>query len=119
VSSQRGRAKKRAVVILSILAALLAVELGREYLSYRMASNRLEGGYWKLQGRAGLAKDEVRKLIGEPDRVEQAAAEENWYWQARTYRGPIFKLFTSRRGYELNAQFDKDGRLVDVFSKVD
>ena len=111
--------KKRALVILCILGALLAIEFGREYVSFRMASNRLEGGYWKLQGRTGLMKDEVRGIIGEPDRVEEGAADENWYWYARNRRGPIFRLFTPRAGYELNVQFDKQGRMLDVYSKVE
>lgn len=111
------RTKKRVLIILCVLAALLTFELGREYVVHRMESNRLEGGYWKLQGRAGLTKDEVRALLGEPHRIEQSAADENWYWYARESRGPLWKLVTSG-GYELNVQFDKTGRMLDVYSKV-
>ncbi|MBD0371005.1 MAG: hypothetical protein ICV60_09235 [Pyrinomonadaceae bacterium] len=110
--------KKRVVIILSIVVALFALEVGREYLVYRMASNRLEGGYWKLQGRAGLSKEEVRAIAGEPDQVEQSATDENWYWYARNSRGPLWKIINRSRGYELNVQFDKTGRMLDVYSKV-
>jgi outer membrane protein assembly factor BamE (lipoprotein component of BamABCDE complex) len=110
--------KKRVIVILCLLAALLALEAGREYVVYRMASNRLEGGYWKLQGRVGLSQEEVRAILGEPDRVETGAADENWYWYARASRGPLLRVVGSGSGYELNAQFDKEGRMLDVYSKV-
>lgn len=110
--------KKRVVIILSILVALFALELGREYVAYRMASNRLEGGYWKLQGRTGMTREEVRKAIGEPDMVSPAATEENWYWLASNHRGPILKFLSSGEGYILNAQFDKEGRMIDVYSKL-
>jgi outer membrane protein assembly factor BamE (lipoprotein component of BamABCDE complex) len=112
------RTKKRVVIILSILMALVAVEAGREYVVYRMASNRLEGGYWKLQGRTGITKDDVRAALGEPHRVETGATDENWYWYARESRGPIWKVVAPRGGYELNVQFDKTGRMLDVYSKV-
>lgn len=112
------RTKKRVVIILGIVAALLAVELGREYLVYRMASNRLEGGYWKLQGRVGLTKEEVRAALGEPNRVETGATDENWYWYARASRGPLWRMVSRGSGYELNVQFDKTGRMLDVYSKV-
>lgn len=111
------RKKKRVVVILSILIVLLACEVGREYVVYRMASNRLEGGYWKLQGRTGLTKDEVRAIVGEPHRVETGATDENWYWYAQQSRGTLWKIAISG-GYELNVQFDKAGRMLDVYSKV-
>lgn len=111
------RTKKRVVIILGILLALLAVEAGREYVVYRMASNRLEGGYWRLQGRTGMTKDEVRALLGEPHRVEQSAADENWYWYARQSRGPLWKIAPGG-GYELNVQFDRAGRMLDVYSRV-
>jgi hypothetical protein len=110
--------KKRGIVILSILALLFAVELGREYLVYRLASNRLEGAYWKLQGRTGMTKEEVRAALGEPGRVETGAADENWYWYARDARGPLWKILSPGTGYELNVQFDKSGRMLDVYSKV-
>lgn len=110
--------KTRVVIILCILVALFAIELGREYVTYRMASNRLEAGYWKLQGRTGITKDEVRALLGEPDRIEQGATDENWYWYARNRRGPVWKLVNRSTGYELNAQFDKTGRMLDVYSKL-
>jgi hypothetical protein len=112
------RTKKRAVLILSILLVLLGAELGREYLSYRMALNRLEGSYWKLHGRTNLTKEEVRAMVGEPSRIESGAGEENWYWYAHEARGPLWRLITPARGYELNAQFDKSGRMIDVYSKV-
>lgn len=112
------RTKKRVVIILSILAVLLAFELGREYIVYRLESNRLEGGYWKLQGRTGLGKEEVRALMGEPGAVETGATDENWYWYARSARGPLWKLIDRGSGYELNVQFDKTGRMLDVYSKV-
>lgn len=112
------RTKKRLAVILIILLALLAVEAGREYVVYRMESNRLEGGYWKLQGRTGITKDEVRAALGEPHRVETGAADENWYWYAREARGPIWKVMSRQGGYELNVQFDRTGRMLDVYSKV-
>lgn len=110
--------KKRVILILSIVAALFLFELGREYVTYRMASNRFESGYWKLQGRAGMTKDEVRSLLGEPERTEVGATDENWYWYARRSRGPLLRLFTSSQGYELNVQFDKMGRMLDVYSKT-
>src|SRR5918911_4775715 len=106
--------KKRVVIILSILIALFAFEVGREYVVYRMASNRLEGGYWKLQGRTGMTKEEVRALLGEPDHVEAGASDENWYWYARQARGPVWKIVSRAPGYELNVQFDKAGRMLDV-----
>ena len=112
------RTKKRAVVILSIMLALLAVEVGREYIVYRMASNKLEGGYLKLQGRAGLTKEEVRAIVGEPSHIEMSAADENWYWYVRESRGPVLKMVNSAGGYELNVQFDKTGRMLDVYSRV-
>jgi outer membrane protein assembly factor BamE (lipoprotein component of BamABCDE complex) len=112
------RAKKRVVIILSILMALLAFEVGREYVIYRIASNRLEGGYWKLHGRTGLTKDEVRAIVGEPHRVEPGATDENWYWYARQSRGPLWRIAASG-GYELNVQFDKTGRMLDVYSRVE
>ncbi|HEX8747294.1 MAG TPA: outer membrane protein assembly factor BamE [Pyrinomonadaceae bacterium] len=112
------RTKKRAVIILSILMALAAFEAGREYVVYRMASNRLEGGYWKLQGRTGMTKDEVRAALGEPHHVETGATDENWYWYARESRGPLWRLVAPRGGYELNVQFDRTGRMLDVYSKV-
>ena len=65
------RGRKRVVIILSVVAVLFAFELGREYVFYRMASNRIEGGYWKLQGRAGMPKEEVRNLIGEPETAQR------------------------------------------------
>jgi hypothetical protein len=112
------RTKKRVVILLCVVAALLFAELGREYVSYRMASNRLEGSYWKLQGRTGLTKDEVRSIVGEPGRIETGASTEDWYWYAYESRGPLWRLITPARGYELNAQFDKSGRLIDVYSNV-
>lgn len=112
------RTKKRVVVILSILIVLLFFEAGREYVVYRMASNRLEGSYWKLQGRTGMTKDEVRAALGEPHRVETGTTDENWYWYARESRGPIWRVISSRGGYELNVQFDRAGRMLDVYSKV-
>jgi outer membrane protein assembly factor BamE (lipoprotein component of BamABCDE complex) len=113
------RTKKRVVIILSIAVALFAFEAGREYIVYRVASNRLEGGYWKLQGRTGMTKEEVRALVGEPDRAEAGATDENWYWYARESRGPLWKMVSRSGGYELNVQFDKTGRMLDVYSKVD
>lgn len=110
--------KKRVVIILSILVALFALELGREYVVYRMASNRLEGGYWKLQGRTGMTKEDVRAIVGEPNHIETGATEENWYWYASNQRGPVLRLVDYSRGYELNVQFDKTGRMLDVYSKV-
>jgi hypothetical protein len=110
--------KKRVVIILSIVVALFALELGREYVSYRMASNKLEGGYWKLQGRTGMTKEEVRAIVGEPDHIETGATDENWYWYARESRGPLWKLVSSGRSYELNVQFDGTGRMLDVYSKL-
>ena len=112
------RTKKRAIIILCIVAALFMAELGREHVFYRMASNRLEGSYWKLQGRTGLTKDEVRGIVGEPHHMETGASAEDWYWYAHRSRGPLWRLFTPAGGYELNAQFDKTGRLIDVYSKV-
>ncbi|HEX8174531.1 MAG TPA: outer membrane protein assembly factor BamE [Pyrinomonadaceae bacterium] len=112
------RTKKRVVIILSILIALVAFEAGREYVVYRMESNRLEGSYWKLQGRTGMTKDEVRAALGEPHRVEAGATDENWYWYARESRGPVWRLVSRGGGYELNVQFDKTGRMLDVYSKV-
>ena len=111
--------KKRVVVILCILAALVAFEVGREYVVYRMTSNSLEAGYWKLQGRNSMTKDEVRSVVGEPHQVEAGATDENWYWYARQSRGPLWRMLDRSRGYELNAQFDKAGRLLDVYSKVE
>jgi outer membrane protein assembly factor BamE (lipoprotein component of BamABCDE complex) len=110
--------KKRAVIIVSIVVALLAFELGREYVVYRLASNRFESGYWKLQGRTGISKEEVRAVLGEPEQVESGATDENWYWYARNHGGPLWRLFSSGAGYELNVQFDKTGRMLDVYSKV-
>ncbi|HEV7842740.1 MAG TPA: hypothetical protein VGO69_03545 [Pyrinomonadaceae bacterium] len=110
--------KKRVVIILSIVAALFAIEVGREYIVYRMASNRLEGGYWELQGRTGMTKEEVRAIVGEPAHIETGATDENWYWDARESRGPLWKLISPGRGYELNVQFDKTGRMLDVYSSV-
>jgi outer membrane protein assembly factor BamE (lipoprotein component of BamABCDE complex) len=112
------RTKKRAIIILGILAALLLFEVGREYVVYRMASNRLEGSYWKLQGRTGMTKEEVRAVLGEPDHIETGESDENWYWYSREARGPFWKMVNSGGGYELNVQFDKTGRLLDVYSKV-
>lgn len=110
--------KKRLVIILSILVALFALEMGREYVTYRMASNRLEAGYWKLQGRTGMTKEEVRGLLGEPDHIEAGVTDENWYWYARNRRGPIWKFVSRGKAYELNVEFDKSGRMLDVYSKV-
>ena len=112
------RTNKRAIVVISIILVLLAAELGREYLSYRMTLNRLEGSYWKLHGRSALTKEDVRAMVGEPSRIESGATDENWYWYAHEARGPLWRLFMPARGYELNAQFDKTGRMVDVYSKV-
>ena len=109
---------KRAVIVLCIILALLAAELGREYIGYRMESNRLEGGYWRLQGRTSMTKDEVRRILGEPDAVLPAASEENWYWMARVHRGPLLRLLMPGEGYVLNAQFDEEGRLIDVYSSL-
>ena len=110
--------KKRVVILLSIVVALLALEVGREYVVYRMESNRLEGGYWKLQGRTGMTKEDVRAIVGEPAHVETGATDENWYWYARASRGPLWKIVSRGSGYELNVQFDKTGRMLDVYSKV-
>ncbi|HEY0323955.1 MAG TPA: hypothetical protein VGC66_23610 [Pyrinomonadaceae bacterium] len=110
--------KKRVVVILSILVALFAFEVGREYVVYRMASNRLEGGYWKLQGRTGMTKEEVRRTVGEPDVMLAGATEDNWYWLAGNHRGLLLRLFGSGKGYALNVQFDKEGRMIDVYSRL-
>jgi outer membrane protein assembly factor BamE (lipoprotein component of BamABCDE complex) len=110
--------KKRVVIVLCILVALVAFEAGREYVVYRMESNRLEGGYWKLQGRAGMTKEEVRAIAGEPNHVEQSATDENWYWYAGQSRGPLWKIISRGPGYELNVQFDKAGRMLDVYSTV-
>lgn len=112
------RTKKRAILIISAVLLLLAAELGREYLSYRMALNRLEGSYWKLHGRTNLTKEDVRSMVGEPGRIETGASDENWYWYAHESRGPLWRLITPARGYELNAQFDKTGRMIDVYSRV-
>lgn len=110
--------KRRVVILLSIGVALFALETGREYVTYRVAANRLEGGYWKLQGRTGMTKDEVRNIIGEPEQSHDSATEDNWYWDTNNHRGPLLKLFRLGRSYLLNAQFDKEGRLIDVYSKV-
>lgn len=110
--------KKRVVIILSIVVALFALEVGREYVVYRMASNRLEGGYWKLQGRTGITKEEVRQTIGEPDKVLASATEDNWYWLADDHRGLLLRFFSAGKGYVLNAQFDKEGRMIDVYSRL-
>jgi outer membrane protein assembly factor BamE (lipoprotein component of BamABCDE complex) len=112
------RRNKRVAILLSIVVALFALEAGREYVVYRMASNRFEGGYWKLQGRTGMTKDEVRNIIGEPEMAHDSITEENWYWDTGNHRGPLLKLFGLGRSYVLNAQFDKEGRLIDVYSKV-
>ena len=110
--------KKRVVIVLCILVALVACEVGREYVVYRMESNRLESGYWKLQGRTGMTKEEVRAIAGEPNQIEQSATDENWYWFARESRGPLWKIISRGGGYELNVQFDKTGHLLDVYSRV-
>ena len=110
--------RKRVVIIVSVLLVLLAFELGREHVIYRMQSNRLESSYWKLQGRTGITKEEVRGLVGEPDRTETGATDENWYWLARTHRGPLWRLIIPGGGYELNVQFDPQGRMLDVYSRV-
>ena len=112
------RTRKRVVIVISTLLVLLALELGREHVIYRMQSNRLESSYWKLQGRSGMTKDEVRGVAGEPDRVETGATDENWYWLARTHRGPLWRLMIPGGGYELNVQFDRQGRMLDVYSRV-
>jgi hypothetical protein len=110
--------KKRVVIIVGAVVVLLAFEVGREYTVHRMESNRLEGGYWKLQGRAGITKEEVRRIIGEPDIALEGATEDNWYWDSSNRRGPLLRLFNAGKGYVLNAQFDKEGRMIDVYSKL-
>ncbi len=109
---------KRVVLVITVILILLAFELGREHVIYRMQSNRLESSYWKLQGRTGMTREEVRGLVGEPDHMETGAADENWYWLARTHRGPLWRLIIPGGGYELNVQFDPQGRMLDVYSRV-
>jgi hypothetical protein len=112
------RGRKRVVIILCVVVVLTAFETGREYIFYRMASNRIEGGYWKLQGRTGMPKEEARQIIGEPELSQEGSTEDNWYWDTSNHRGPLLKLFRLGRSYVLNAQFDKEGRLIDVYSKI-
>lgn len=113
------RTKKRVIILLCILAALFFAELGREYVAYRMNSNKLEGGYWRINGRTGMTREQVREVIGEePDLVEPGEAEENWYWDAGRHKGPLLRLVSRGKSYVLNARFDKDGRMIDVYSET-
>ena len=112
------RSKKRVIVLLCVLALLFFAELGREYVVYRMNSNKLEGGYWRINGRTGMTREQVREIIGEPDVVLPGEAEENWYWDAGRHKGPLLRLALPGKAYVLNARFDPQGRMIDVYSET-
>lgn len=115
--------KKRVVIILSITVALLASELGREYVAYRTASNKLERGYWQINGRAGISKEQVKQIVGEPDDVNKRAEEnsEYWYWRAYQHQGWLLKrvgLASTKGHYILVVEFDNQERMVDVYGGI-
>jgi hypothetical protein len=112
------RGKKRFIIIVSVALALLCAELGREYVAFRMNSNKLEGGYWRINGRTGMTKEQVREAIGEPDVILPGDAEENWYWDAGRHKGPLLRLVRPGKAYVLNARFDPEGRMIDVYSET-
>lgn len=111
------RTKKRILIPAIVVVLLFAAELAREQITFMIETKRLERTYWQLQEGPRRTKEEVRQLIGEPELVTREGVAEYWRWYAHNYRGPILKRLVSAQGdYELEVEFDKANKMLDVYS---
>jgi outer membrane protein assembly factor BamE (lipoprotein component of BamABCDE complex) len=111
--------KKYLPLMLLAIAAIFAIELWRERVVYRRASNALERGSRQL--RQGMAKEEVKKILGEPQGAGSNEPEEVWYWEARNYQGALWGLLglnTTKGHFEVVVSFDGQGKVTKIFGGV-
>ena len=113
--------RKKLIILVVVVSALLAGELAREKAVYIVRQRALESAYWsidkKMRSDNGFDKKDVEKLLGPPDKVEPDTGGELWSWSSETSRGRLWRLFSQPRGrYELQVAFDPNSRAVNVYS---
>jgi hypothetical protein len=119
MKSKARRIIKGSAIILASLLFIFGLELARERFVYRRVSNRIESAHGQLK--AGMTKDEVRQIAGDPVEVILRKPDEYWRWSAREHQGELWKrvgLTTVRGHYDLIVMFDGENRIKKIFGGV-
>jgi outer membrane protein assembly factor BamE (lipoprotein component of BamABCDE complex) len=113
------RRKKVFITTLVVLISVSAAELIREEVVYLSASRKLESACQRIE--AGMTREQVGLLAGEPDSATAAILGKAWHWNTIRYRGVLWKSLglTAVKGhYELTAAFDEDGKVTRTWCGV-
>jgi hypothetical protein len=116
---RRKRIVKGVAAALAVLSILFVAELLRERFVYRRISNRIESAHGQL--RAGMTKDEVRRVAGAPEEIARRPPDEYWTWTARGHQGELWGrlgLATAKGHYDLIVRFDGEDRITKIFGGV-
>jgi outer membrane protein assembly factor BamE (lipoprotein component of BamABCDE complex) len=106
------RIRKYLLLILLTIAAIFAIELWRERVVYRQINIALEEGYKKL--RDGMTKEQVKRILGEPQSTDKGTDREIWTWDTSDKNGALWRfLGFKERGLYIIIYFDSQGRMVD------
>ena len=119
MSSSMKWIKKSFLLILMFVVAILALELWREQVVYRRASNTLERGFPQL--RQGMSREEVKSILGEPQGAGSSEPDESWYWNAGNYQGDLWELLglnTAKGHYGIAVIFGGDGKSSKIYGGV-
>jgi hypothetical protein len=111
--------RSKLIVIAVLFVSVFCLELGREELVYLYVSSNLEHGYWQV--RPNMTKEQVRELLGQPDRVDKEGAIENWRWDARAHQGWLWRatgLASIKKHYQLSVGFNEQNAITDVFGEA-
>ena len=119
MSNGMNGARKNLLLILMSVVALFALELWREQIVYRRASNALERGFPQL--RQGMSREEAKMVLGEPQGAGSSEPDESWYWNARNYQGDLWGLLglnTTKGHYGIVITFGGDGKASKIYGGV-
>jgi outer membrane protein assembly factor BamE (lipoprotein component of BamABCDE complex) len=115
----RGRLKRIFKALAIIIVALFGLELARERFVYRRISSKIESAHALLK--TGMTKEEVRRIAGEPEEINERRPDEYWVWSSRSHQGELWRRLgmTSARGhYDLVVRFDGENRITKIFGGV-
>ena len=104
----------RIVLSIVLLIALVpTVEIAREEIVYSSITNAYKKAYPKI--RSGMTSTDVKKIIGEPDRVDQMEKGETMHWDAAVHQGWLKKrigLGSKNAHYSVSVAFTQEGKVT-------
>ena len=111
---------KKTMVVLCVLVVGVPIgELVREEIFYLLVSRAVSRAHSQIK--AGMTKEEVRGLAGEPDSIRLSELREFWDWNAGAHQGRLcgtLGLAPVKGHQSLSVEFDSKNRVVGIWGGI-